>query len=329
MPIYGEEKRLQMARSILPSKAAKTARRRKTQHKRRNRRKINMLLAEAARDWEAVEEEDFHAYPNREIAYAVRERRNADKLNHFERWAPLVTSGPPDQRLAQMRAMLPKGLIGFHAISHLEFYDEFRTCPHLYNWGGGSRDPITVRARQMKRAEMARFIYRFIEDNRVHRLFNDWMKACHKPVEWLVGYKPVEVTDGPPIGWSRNPRGRDPNGIYEFVGPKARWCTGLGDIEDFLDDLYAAARAPARVPVKKKILTRYFYKVGYKPETDRTYTVETVVKARPNPDRHGEWLHGLRTFILAYLKSGGDFEALRREISHKTAREYGRGNRLW
>ena len=113
-----------MARSILPSRARST-----TAHlalaRRANRHAISQKLSYIRRgdtagqeDWD--ERSDLRAYPDTEIAMIVRWRRGADKLSHFERWAVQVTKAlPVEDRLGHMRAMLPGGLIGEHAMSHL------------------------------------------------------------------------------------------------------------------------------------------------------------------------------------------------------------------
>lgn len=120
-----------MARSILPSRARST-----TAHlaltRRANRHAIGQKLSYIRRADRADQEDwddrwDLRAYPDHEIAMIVRWRRGADKLNHFERWAVQVTKAlPVEDRLAHMRAMLPGGLIGDHAMSHL------RRLPELH-----------------------------------------------------------------------------------------------------------------------------------------------------------------------------------------------------
>jgi hypothetical protein len=113
-----------MARSILPSRARST-----TAHlaltRRANRHAIGQQLSYIRRGQRADQEDwdsrgDLRAYPDIEIAMIVRWRRGADKLNHFERWAVQVTKPlPVEDRLGHMRGMLPGGLIGDHAMSHL------------------------------------------------------------------------------------------------------------------------------------------------------------------------------------------------------------------
>ncbi len=130
MVLYGQEKVRQMSRSILPSTKRKVARKNLTAVKRKNRRTINQRLARA---YDMEFDGDITYYPIRDIREVMFERRAADKLNHYMRWAVERTRNLPDPetRLGYMKALLPQGLIGDHALSHLRFLDEFDTNPVL------------------------------------------------------------------------------------------------------------------------------------------------------------------------------------------------------
>ena len=114
-----------MARSILPSKNREAARKAKRLTKRAYRRTSRRQVADLARrdrihsdDWDA--RINLRATADAEIRMIMFYRRQGDKLNHFERWAIARTKYLPlDERLGSMRAVLPKGLIGDHALSHL------------------------------------------------------------------------------------------------------------------------------------------------------------------------------------------------------------------
>lgn len=88
-------KRLDMARSILPSKSRDSAAaaladiRRRNRHRvdRRLRRVVLSGLTDEALVEDLLDDCDLRAYPNAAINDVVRWRRAADKLNHFERWA--------------------------------------------------------------------------------------------------------------------------------------------------------------------------------------------------------------------------------------------------
>ena len=64
-------------------------------------------------------------HPDGTIQWEKCERRTADKLHHFERWAVKVTKEiPQESRLSFMRAQLLEGPIGEHALLHLRFLDD-------------------------------------------------------------------------------------------------------------------------------------------------------------------------------------------------------------
>jgi hypothetical protein len=147
---HGDEKRLQMARSILPSTWRKgRAWAEKQMIKRGARRRVRMALEVLRRgDEAAVEHVDLRAYPDHRIWQVVQARRGRDKLNPFMRWAEAVTRDVPEGgRLAAARGLLPRGLIGDHAISHLRHREAFMTeverarssrrWPRPPRWRGG------------------------------------------------------------------------------------------------------------------------------------------------------------------------------------------------
>jgi hypothetical protein len=146
MPIYGEAKTRNMARSVLPSTRRRGARADLAAAKRKNRRRVRQRLGRAVHQpvsslpphygWEDVpatgwsgwdeEAEDYtlEYYPNKRIAYAVRDRRGGDKLGAIQRWAPAVSAHLPlEDRYAYVAARLPQNLIGWHALTHLAYTD--------------------------------------------------------------------------------------------------------------------------------------------------------------------------------------------------------------
>lgn len=131
--VYGRAKRLEMARSVLPS----TWRRQAAQEQARVRRANRAAVARDLRRYtgaalEAVERFvddalDVTRYPYDDLKEVVSDRRGADKLGPFQRWAVVHTRHLPVQdRLDAMRDVLPRNLIGQHAVSHLRWMDEFR-----------------------------------------------------------------------------------------------------------------------------------------------------------------------------------------------------------
>jgi len=119
--IHSVDKPKDMARSILPSDWRGASQARARLH-RSERRAVQQSLRALTRDPESWNGGvDFGEEVAVEISTLVRDRRSADKLNHFERWAVERTRGlPKEHRLGHLRAVLPAGLIGQHALLHLE-----------------------------------------------------------------------------------------------------------------------------------------------------------------------------------------------------------------
>jgi hypothetical protein len=119
-----------MARSILPSRARKSARADLSIVHRTYRRTVAQKLHTDCRAVDVDVDElfdlgDHTRYPNHEIREIVLDRRLADTLNHFERWAVAVTRNVPvEDRLSTLRSWLPAGMIGAHAESHLRWIPE-------------------------------------------------------------------------------------------------------------------------------------------------------------------------------------------------------------
>lgn len=159
MPIYAEAKRRQMARSILPSIAANGSRHTRALIHRSYRRSVNQHLAGLSRCTDPAEVDlgDLTRYPQHRIREMVRDRRAADKLNHFERWAVRSTMDIPVQnRLSHLRSVLPDGLIGDHAVSHLRWIDKIvPPAEHDWRYRRSGRypqrpDPVPVLAARLR-----------------------------------------------------------------------------------------------------------------------------------------------------------------------------------
>lgn len=146
-----------MARSILPSRA-RSIPARLALTRRASRRRVRQGLSSVARghanwdDWD--ERADRRAYPDIEIAMLVRWRRAADKLNHFERWAVQVTKQMPlEDRIGHMRSVLPGGLVGDHAMSHLRRLPELNPAPLTARTPSSTHAPGNCARRKPRRSE--------------------------------------------------------------------------------------------------------------------------------------------------------------------------------
>ncbi|NBD13776.1 hypothetical protein [Corallococcus silvisoli] len=125
--IHSDEKVLQMARSLLPSKNREAARKERAVANRAARREARRELE----TWLRYGDMEADAPPNApwrkgEIELMVYGRRAADKVAPFIRWATARTRDMPHQaREGYVRGILPPGVIGRHAWSHLRQENAF------------------------------------------------------------------------------------------------------------------------------------------------------------------------------------------------------------
>jgi len=123
------EKARDMARSVLPSTARKGARDTRATIHRRERAHERQLLHDLRH---SSEPDDFEgdlgvaSRHRRDVADMVSDRRAADKVSPLIAWAerlvdrdPMLCAATPEDREVYFRKVLPPGLIGNHAISHL------------------------------------------------------------------------------------------------------------------------------------------------------------------------------------------------------------------
>lgn len=226
MPTYGESKTKDMVKGLLPSTHRKQARRAKAAASRHARRFTKQRTNLATYDEDVVEDGEWQP-PDTNIRRSanVAFRREYDKVSGFIRWAKSTTEGPPDARIAQMRARVPSNVIGQHAIDHLRWLPEFDT----------ERD-----ARQARTAfQNAKWVNRFVATDPwraaviaaalrsgLHGLLNNFLNEHHHTA-WV---SVPGLTPGSTIG-------------SDNVGPRrARVVHGSNDIPAFLADLHAACR---------------------------------------------------------------------------------------
>ena len=119
--IHGDDKAKEMARSILPSRWRGAPKSRAFIHRSVRRQvgqSLRLLTVDPGKWDDGVE---FGEEAELEVGTFVSRRRGADKLNHFERWAVERTRELPKvERLGHLRGLLPRGLIGEHAMTHLK-----------------------------------------------------------------------------------------------------------------------------------------------------------------------------------------------------------------
>lgn len=122
------EKARDMARSVLPSTRRRGARADKAAARARERARLRAELHALTR---LDDPDDFKGdlawQARRDISEMVEDRRDGDKLAPLMRWAartvendPVLASAEPVDRIEHFRRLLPPGLLGRHALFHLE-----------------------------------------------------------------------------------------------------------------------------------------------------------------------------------------------------------------
>lgn len=192
MPIYGHEKTRTMVRSVLPSRARKDAKRRKDGLHRQNRhvvdnslRTLRGVASDVIDDYEGDDfDYEYWDEPHRnnwggwdDIVY---DRRAADHLNHFQRWAYNTTKHLPKQnRFHTIEAKLG-GALGTHAMSHLSWlkYDPLHPDEDLSPfwrrngyWNDSYREFIKKRNDALEKA-----LRDIAHNDKARNKFNDYMR---------------------------------------------------------------------------------------------------------------------------------------------------------
>ncbi|NBD13777.1 hypothetical protein [Corallococcus silvisoli] len=127
--IHSDEKVRQMARSLLPSKSPANARWARARVHRAARREVHEELTA----WLKYRNVEVDAPPcapweDAKIRQVMDHRRAGDKVNPFIRWATARTRDlPREVRRSFVRGLLPQGVIGEHALGHLEQTPAFET----------------------------------------------------------------------------------------------------------------------------------------------------------------------------------------------------------
>jgi hypothetical protein len=338
---YGDEKKRQMARSILPSKRGGTAKS-NLQAIRRNKRRAarqDLRLMVAEENYGEFTERDLYRDENTDIRREVGERRDADKLTHFLTWAVKVTDGmDPDARMAHMVKILPDNLIGWHARSHLQFVDEFELNVVRWEGYGGryrSKRPHPFQHRFVeKKLDLAVALREIIKDTEARDALQSYMQGKHEPCVWVTSYgvphrDRVEIFHPPRKSpYSKHFRRGGywevtltvtPNVLAErAVGPSRppfvpSRTEGLVEFLDALKDSSEAAKTVLSPGGpwwhEEKSTQRMITERGVGPETCIFWMVgpeRKNLKTRKNPDHHPEWLRAVTGFCEAWVESDGD-----------------------
>lgn len=125
---HHHDKSRDMARSVLPSTGRRRARQERAIIHRRERARLRHELHALSRHLDPLDFEGDLTWRDRgEMDLMVGLRRAADKVGPLLRWAevtiardPVLRDASPSDREVHFASLLPPGLIGQHAISHLE-----------------------------------------------------------------------------------------------------------------------------------------------------------------------------------------------------------------
>lgn len=205
--VYGDEKVRDMSRSLLPSKNREAARRARVHVHRSTRRQSRVEMSQLARDPEAFEDlSGLDEDGTLEIRQVMQRRRWGDKVAPFERWARAITRTlPQHHRLSHIRGLVPRGVIGEHALQHLEHDAHFEhpsKTAHRQAWQRAWRMRRPYFLDPSQHAELLRAVLSAPDG---HRTFNLWLRWSHT---------------------RDNPHERRPSG--------ARMLLGLHDVQPFL-----------------------------------------------------------------------------------------------
>lgn len=183
--LYGDQKSRQMARSILPSRYRGAAADRAELHRaaRREANESLRVLTTTADAWDDGLE--FGESRWRGIVGFARRRQSADKLNHFIRWAAARSRDlAPETRLDSLRGVLPAGLIGDHALDHLQ--RDRRITPRAEHHRPWVRHTVFL-----DRGLLASLLRKLLDAPDGVR----WLHRCLKTASRVVGTR--RVTPGP------------------------------------------------------------------------------------------------------------------------------------
>ncbi len=200
--IHGDQKAKQMARSILPSRMRGGALMRALIH-RGARREVRQVTHDP-QAWEAGLELDDKR--QLEVGSFVGRRRSSDKLNHFERWAIEITRGLPfEARLGHLKALLPGGLIGEHAVTHLKNRREL-AVQERDGWRGRFRKLL------MDRGELAELLRALLEADEgttcLHRVMKQAQRQDNRGDPVKCAFRTLQGLDDvlPFIEWLQGER---------------------------------------------------------------------------------------------------------------------------
>ncbi len=263
MPTWGANKKRDMARSILPSTKKGGQKDRRRIHKRVRASSRSEML-------EDPEEADFSSgelLRNHETRGFVDERRLKDKTGPFMRWAERSTLEiRQEDRLSHIRALVPEGLIGEHAVSHVEWKDHFEDPVVSALKKERFANNANYYTKEDERADFSHGIRKLLNTPKGHSQINHALKKSH--VVSVLYYA---------------------DGTQKQIGPEyARTLKGIHDVDSFLEDLYRASRGEMKLS-REALDPKFHARVQYGKDAGAFWI--------PSESSHPEWLEALRNFL--------------------------------
>lgn len=237
---HDKDKAFEMARSLLPSTKRQQARENRANVTRSIRRSARMRVAQLIRAPEFAEDcAELDEDASSEMQWVVWRRRGADKVNPFIRWAKEQTMDQPrDLRVGLMRKLLPPGLIGHHALSHLKSEQHFLSTIDLPRGWGVNRTPWR-RKPLSDRGVMAQLLRGLLRVPGGQKSFNGYLKRASAS-SW---------------SWQQGHDGRRHVVLHGHKAP--RLLMGVHDVLTFLDDVGVRPwPPPSKRPVGEPASTR-------------------------------------------------------------------------
>ncbi|WP_043321001.1 hypothetical protein [Corallococcus coralloides] len=177
--IHSDEKVRQMARSLLPSKNREAARAAKARIHRSARQEARQELTVWMKAGDVEDDlPSFAPWERKAISMEVRWRRDGDKVMPFIRWATARTRElRREDRLSHVRSLLPRGVIGEHALGHVEhttaFEDPIEKAWRNRYW---RRSEQHRKTHQMERGEMAQLLRTLLDAPEGHATLNRFLR---------------------------------------------------------------------------------------------------------------------------------------------------------
>lgn len=276
--VYGDQKKRDMARSLLPS-TMRVGTQKRVAHKR-HRTTVRWGLSH---DPEGETCDFGDGTLKRDVRQIVSDRRGADHTHPFEVWAEAVTKDlPPEDRLSHARALLPKGMIGDHALTHIKHREHFQHAEHHVSWRHQHiLTPEEAEALRVQEHEArVKALREIVADGEAHRALNRALLRGHVTNRWVTS-------------WVFCPKQkRDMPSAYTLVGPtRPRLLGGMGDVEAFLSDVMKASHGGS-VPCEPYV--EHNFMAYHECRNDQ------VRKERVRPGYHREWWDTLVSFLAKW-----------------------------